>query len=73
MKPTEKEIKIAHLEKKIAAAKAAAAKAIGNPLGEDLTSLKGKSVKDSAHAAYIHIQTVEIILKELGVTGEATA
>jgi len=58
---------IAHLEEKIAAAKAAAAKAIGNPLEEDLTSVKGKSVKDCAHAAYIHIQTVEIILRELEV------
>ena len=55
------------LKNKITSARVAAAKAVGNPRGEDVTALRGKSKGECAHAAYIHIQTVELMLKELGI------
>jgi hypothetical protein len=56
-----------HLKKKLESARVAAAKAVGNPRDEDVSAVRNKSKSECAHAAYIHIQVVENMLKELGV------
>ena len=64
-------MKAKHLKVKLESARVAAAKAVGNPRGEDISAVRGKSKSECAHAAYIHIQTVEIMLKELGILESA--
>ena len=60
-----------HLKVKLESARVAAAKADGNPRGEDISAVRGQSKRECAHAANIHIHTVEIILKELGILERA--